>query len=140
MKTSQWLGFLGLWPFIICVFYPGLVSKVLAISSLQGFIFYSAIILSFLSGTLWKKHTFAKYSYSQFAAITFCLLAFLCLLIPFSLSIVILPFAYIGLLITEYLLDSNKDHTDNNLYFKMRVVLTFIVSSLHVIAFIRWFS
>ncbi len=140
MKTSQWLGYLGLWPFILLVFYPGLVNKVLTVSPVDGFIFYSAIILSFLSGTLWKRHTFLKNSYSQFAANIFCLIAFFCLLIPFSLSIIILPFAYIGLLITEYFLGSKKDHANNNQYFKMRVILTFIVSTLHVVAFIRWFS
>ena len=140
MKTSQWLGYLGLWPFILFVFYPALVNKILAISPLQGFIFYSAIILSFLSGTLWKKHSLAKNTHSQFAAITFSLLAYLCLLIPFNLSIIFLPFAYIALLITEYLLGNDEEKSENNQYFKMRVILTFIVSALHVVALIRWIS
>jgi hypothetical protein len=139
MKVWQWLGYLGLVPFVLCLFFPWLITSRWDISPEQGFIFYSVIILSFLSGSLWRKDILAPNARSQLASIVFCLFAYLCLLCPLSFSLIALPFGYLGLLITEYLLCHNKEHAFSCQYFKMRVFLTLVVSLLHSIAFIRGF-
>lgn len=140
MKIWQWLGYLGLAPFVIWLFFPWLITNRWNISPEQGFIFYSVIILSFLSGTLWKKDTLAPNTRSQLASNAFCLFAYLCLFIPFNFSIILLPFGYLGLLITEYSLCHNKEQAFSSQYFKMRIFLTLFISLLHSIAFIRGFS
>ena len=52
MKTWQTLGYLGLLPFFICLMV-GVVIKGFESEAQKIFIFYSAIILSFISGSLW---------------------------------------------------------------------------------------
>ena len=139
MKIWQWLGYLGLAPFVICLFFPWLMTSRWDISPEQGFIFYSVIILSFLSGTLWRKDTLAANARSQFASIIFCLFAYLCLFIPFNFSLIILPLGYGSLLITEYLLCNNKEYAFSRQYLTMRFLLTLFISLLHGIALIRGF-
>jgi hypothetical protein len=140
MKIWQLLGYLGLTPFIICLFFPQLITSLWGISPEQGFIFYSVIILSFLSGTLWKKDTLAPNARSQISSNAFCLFAYLCLFYPLSFSLIVLPFGYLGLLITEYLLCHNKEHAFSYQYLTMRILLTLFICLLHGIALIRGFQ
>jgi len=140
MKTWQWLGYLGLTPFIICLLFPTLIISDWVISTDEAFTFYSAIILSFLSGTLWRtksaSNTRTSTVYPQLMSNIFCLLAYLCLFLPFKLSIPLLSFGYLGLLITEYALSKSKINVLSPHYLTMRFALTFIVIGLHVILFV----
>ena len=60
MKTWQWLGYLGLIPFLVCLWLFETDSTSLAtnlsFNPQQGFVYYSAIILSFLSGAYGEKN------------------------------------------------------------------------------------
>lgn len=139
MKAWQWLGYLGLAPFIICLFFPSLIPSQWGVSPEQGFIFYSAIILSFMSGTLWKKDASAPNTRSQITSIVFCLFSYLCLFFPLYFALIVLPFGYFALLITEYLLCNDKENSFSLQYLKMRILLTLFVSLLHGIAITRGF-
>ena len=139
MKTWQWLGYLGLIPFFICLWLSASSSNKLSVNPEQAFIFYSAIILSFLSGVLWRKDTLAQNSKSQILSNILCLYAYLCLLLPIYYALVFLPFGYVGLLFTEYLLCNNKEYAYTKPYFTMRLILTLLVIILHGLALISWF-
>ena len=64
MKTWQWLGYLGLIPFVACLWlFNAPIDSALnqtLFNPQQAFIFYSAIILSFLAGALWRKDTLSQ--------------------------------------------------------------------------------
>ncbi|MGJ8681681.1 DUF3429 domain-containing protein [Paraglaciecola sp.] len=131
MKTWQWLGYLGLIPFTVCVFFPTLITDRWGTSTENAFIFYSAIIFSFLSGTLWQTKSVSNNAWVQLASNVFCLLAYLCLFLPIKLSLIFLSFGYSGLLLTEYVLNKRKIKEVSNQYFSMRLTLTLIVVALH---------
>jgi hypothetical protein len=81
MKTWQWLGYLGLLPFLACLWSATFASNSLLDNPQQAFIFYSAIILSFLSGSLWRKDTSALNVKSQMWSNIFCIYAYYCRLL-----------------------------------------------------------
>jgi len=136
MKIWQWLGYLGLIPFIVWLFFPSLITTHWNILPEQGFIFYSVIILSFLSGSLWRKGTLPSSIRSQLISIFFSLFAYLCLLLSLSLSVILLPIGYLGLLASEYLLCNTKKDANTYQYLRMRSRLTFFVILLHFTAVI----
>ncbi|WP_440877201.1 DUF3429 domain-containing protein [Thalassotalea sp. PLHSN55] len=159
MKTWQWLGYLGLIPFIACLWLTTFPLDNVAVDPQQGFVFYSAIILSFIAGTLWQKdHTICKENKKsehqvlnqleqhrcalpskQIVSNVFCLLAFGCLLLPIFYGLLILPLGYLTLLLAEYVLYRGNDQTFTKSYFLMRFTLTVLVTSLHCIALLLWF-
>ena len=55
IKTWQWLGFAGLLPFIILSVLAFNHSLLAPEHTMLGFVSYSAVILSFVAGTLWGK-------------------------------------------------------------------------------------
>ena len=99
MKTWHWLGYLGLIPFVACLWLTAFPLENFPVNPQQGFLFYSATILSFISGTLWQKDKTIHYanqkspnqalealeehhwpwSSKQIISNIFCLLAFVCL-------------------------------------------------------------
>jgi hypothetical protein len=137
MSTWQWLGYLGLIPFIICVFFPTFITNHWHISTEKVFIFYSAIILSFLSGTLWRARISPSNSWVQLASNILCLFAYICLFLPINWALALLPFGYFGLLIIEYGIRNSESDVLSSRYLIMRLTLTLIVIVLHVILLIN---
>ena len=144
-KTSTSLGYLGLLPFCICLLLSQIVnneqleSHYLIVSIQQAFVFYSAIILSFMSGTLWQKQASKRQVKLQVLSNIFCLIAFVCLLLPAFHALIILPIAYAGLLLTEYLLRFQQQITLTASYIKMRLILTLFVVLSHISALQLWY-
>jgi hypothetical protein len=143
MKAWQWLGYLGLIPFLLCLWiFDAYAKKELSHFSFnpqQAFIFYSVIILSFLAGTLWRKDTLKENYCAQIFSNVFCVYAFLCLLTPLYYALILLPIGYAALFLTEYALCTNREYAYSKLYCSMRLQLTIIVSLLHALAFISWY-
>lgn len=139
MKTWQWLGYLGLTPFIFCLSLYQYYPDINLINPQQVFVFYSAIILSFISGSLWRTDKINAHCKDKVISNIFCLYAFINLLLPIVYSLLLLPLGYLGLLLAEYLLDKGKHNAFNRPYFSMRIVLTLSVVLLHGWAFILWY-
>ena len=141
------LGFLGLVPFMLpsylmanaALFGSGLQSA--AIFGLYGpyvFIAYSAIILSFLGGTLWAQ---ARQSDDSSALMTIlfsnllALSAWACLLLIYIapimtvFSVCLLLAGYLGMLFAESLNDVSRQRK----YWRMRLWLTFWVALAHLL-------
>ena len=140
IKTWQWLGYLGLIPFILCILL--FETSLIATSWLnpqQAFIYYSAIILSFLSGALWRKNNLLNNPFAQILSNIFCLYAFIGLFIPFYYALIFLPIGYVSLLASEFLLCRGTDSSFTKSYANMRILLTIFVSALHIIALFLWF-
>lgn len=139
MKTWQLLGYLGLIPFLVCLWLFEYPSNNLLFDPQQAFIFYSAIILSFLAGSLWQKNTLTKHSTINIISNIYCLYAYFCLFLPLIYALIILPIGYLSLFVVEHTLCSKKEHPYTKPYFMMRLVLTLLVSLFHGFAFISWF-
>lgn len=140
INTYQFLGFAGLLPFVglLCLFsFP---SDYLLINPPQTFIFYSVVILSFISGTLWRKLDTPDNEKPQIISNMFCLFAFICLLIPISAGLYLLIIGYLSIFFTEYVLTQNKQLTEVSDYLKMRLILTITVSLLHCVALFYYIS
>ena len=144
-KISTYLGYLGLLPFYIGLLLSQIVNNEqpephsLIVSIQQAFVFYSAIILSFMSGTLWQKEASKKQVKLQLISNVLCLIAFACLLMPVFYALIILPITYAGLLLTEYLLRFQQQITLTASYIKMRLILTLLVVLSHVTAHLLWY-
>ncbi|MGB0937830.1 MAG: DUF3429 domain-containing protein [Colwellia sp.] len=135
MKIWQWLGYLGLIPFIVCIFLPELISETLGVTAKKAFIYYSVIILSFLSGTLWKVPSGAITNRPYLASNFICLFAYLCLFLSIKLSLILLPLGYMVLLIAEYYA-YKQSFKYPLIYYNFRVFLTIFVVILHAIMLI----
>lgn len=143
MKIWQWLGYLGLIPFAACLWLYQIsidsAANNLLFNPQQAFIFYSAIILSFLAGTLWRKDTLNLHIATQIISNLLCLYAFVCLFIPIFYALIFLPLGYFSLLLAEYMLCNNKETAYTKSYFSMRLRLTVSVIFLHSMAIMFWF-
>ncbi|MDP7592215.1 MAG: DUF3429 domain-containing protein [Litorilituus sp.] len=151
MKIWQWLGYFGLTPFLACLWLVKFPIQSLPIDPQQAFLFYSAIILSFLSGTLWpkdqvhikaddqpKKYACAS-SAKQVMSNSFCLYAFFCLFLPCFFQLFMLPLGYMLILLAEYILFKEFQDSFTVAYCKMRAILTISVVFLHFVALNSWF-
>ncbi|MFT5756851.1 MAG: hypothetical protein ACI9LM_001576 [Alteromonadaceae bacterium] len=139
MKSWQLLGYLGLLPFIACL-YLSIETVDLNITAKQAFIAYSAIIISFISGTLWRKNNNSTYVNQQIISNIVSLIAFVTLLIEPDVALIILAFSFLFLFIFEkksaiYI----KENSVITGYMSMRLWLTLMVVSLHIIAYGLWF-
>lgn len=147
MKTWQWLGYLGLLPFFlslaISLSYPAWDEK-----AVQFFIFYSAIILSFLAGTLWnvepvksnstRPNVLKKTSIQRRQIISnlFCLIALSALLVQPLIALVVLACSYIALFLFEESVTLKP--REKTKYLSMRFNLTITVVLMHVITLFFW--
>jgi len=166
ITTKQLLGYLGLIPFVIALSFQNLIIELFQQTPKQVFIFYSAVILSFIAGTLWRKKNDQLSIKRQYLSNLFSLMAFLALLIAQNLALILLAVSYLAILFCEYKLDEAKaegtkvegieiestkvestkvKNTDaenaaaeNKQYLNMRMQLTSIVVLLHIIAFSVW--
>lgn len=133
MQTWKILGFLGIAPFIICLYLY--VNETWLEQAKFGFVAYSAIILSFLSGSLWRVEFDIKARH-QVISNVFSLLAFASLFIDKSLALLTLSSLYMLLFIYEVKgFTQRKTSTD---YKAMRFRLTLLVVSLHIVAYVLW--
>ena len=136
MRTKQYLGYLGLSPFVLTFAFGAFSEELLNIPAEKVFIFYSAIILSFIAGTLWRKENDQTSIKLQLFSNLFSLLAFFSLLLPSYIALIVLAKIYLLSLLCEY----HFDHGDaeNYDYLQMRMHLTALVILMHIIAFIMW--
>lgn len=152
-KAWQILGYSGGIPFCLFIAMSLYPSHYFDFNAQQAFVFYSAMILSFMSGSLWSitvKHS----SEAESAALAtnmesnpvikimsniFFIYAFICLLMPIYNSLVFLFLGYIGLLLTEYLMGYVTEKVYTKAYFKMRVILTLAVVIFHFYAIYVWY-
>ncbi len=140
MKTYQFLGYAGLIPFVIFLGLFQYSPSGLFIEPLQAFTFYSAMIFSFIAGTLWRSGSSANYKSVQVISNLFCLYAFVCLFLSPFYALLFLSFGYLVLFLAEYLITTT--HTNNDInnetqnYLKMRFKLTIAVNILHSVAIV----
>ena len=136
MQTQETLGYLGLTPFILALVFDKSSSALFNVPAEQVFIFYSAIILSFIAGTLWRKHNDRLSIKLQLCSNLFSLLAFFALLLPNGLAIMVLATVYPAILLCEYYFEPAK--TANKSYLRMRLNLTTLVVMMHIVAVVLW--
>ena len=136
MRTKHYLGYLGLIPFILTIAFAAYIDELLNIPAVKVFIFYSAIILSFIAGTLWRKLNDKASIKLQILSNIFSLLAFLTLFLPNYIALVILAKVYLLALLCEYHFDHSEPK--NHPYLHLRMHLTALVVILHIIAFVIW--
>lgn len=136
MHTKHYLGYLGLAPFILIFAFGTYSEELLNVSAIKVFIFYSAIILSFIAGTLWRKLSNKASIKLQILSNIFSLLAFLTLLLPNYIALVALAKIYLLTLLCEYHFD--QADPENYDYLQLRMHLTALVVSMHIIAFLMW--
>jgi hypothetical protein len=136
MYIKQYLGYLGLIPFILTFAFGNYIERFLSIPAEKVFIFYSAIILSFIAGTLWRKDTDKVSIQLQVLSNLFSLLAFLTLFLPSYIALVALSKIYLLSLLCEYHFDHAAPENYN--YLQMRMHLTALVVTMHIIAFVIW--
>ncbi|WP_077340097.1 DUF3429 domain-containing protein [Pseudocolwellia agarivorans] len=134
MKTYQVLGYAGLIPFIVCLLLVQYSPHDFLIAPLQAFIFYSAIIFSFIAGSLWRSNSSIHHKHTQIISNILCLYAFVCLFLSTFYALLFLSFGYFILFIAEYLITKSKPNTETSSYLKMRLILTILVNLLHSIA------
>ena len=143
MKFWQLLGYLGLLPFLFGLYFS-VTNSSDAINSHFPFIAYSAIILSFIAGSLWQvkefhfkqKNLLAR---QQLISNLISLLAFIALLTPARYSLILLCIGYLFLWRYEKYLAKIYVRTKLSDYLKMRFRLTHIVIALHIAAYLFWF-
>ncbi|MCK8046367.1 DUF3429 domain-containing protein [Shewanella sp. 1CM18E] len=138
MKSTQqiwtWLGYAGLLPFIITTLMIWTGWSLPWLEPVQAFISYSAIILSFLAGTLWGR-VLSLYSVDNVANLLilsnlYALLAWVSLLISMpAVGLIALAFGYFSLLGVE---KSCQNLPNNTSYRQMRVRLTFVALLTHL--------
>jgi hypothetical protein len=146
-KLMQILGYAGVIPFAIPVALTGLdfwysidvfKGSVVTFSAVYIFTSYSAIILSFMSGTLWanwclvesqKKATLAVLV-SNFLALSafFSLLLMYAEAVPGLFCVIVLTLGFISLLWVEWFVGAKF-----NAYRRMRLRLTALVVMLHLV-------
>ena len=131
MKTWQTLGYLGLLPFFICLMV-GVVIKGFESEAQKIFIFYSAIILSFISGSLWTVMDKSAKAKQQIISNIFWLIAFFSLLFSQLIAVMVLSIGYILIFIYERYLITDIGRA--NEYIILRFRLTTIVVLLHFCA------
>jgi hypothetical protein len=135
MQTWKILSYSGLIPFIICLGFSNYIDN-LGLNSQQIFITYSAIILSFIAGSLWQVKAEEDLSEKQLISNFFSLTAFLSLCLDGYTGLVILTISYPLILCYEYSMFLQATQKSN--YMKMRARLTLIVVIFHLLAFYLW--
>ncbi|MCG6202054.1 DUF3429 domain-containing protein [Psychromonas antarctica] len=138
MKMWQTLAYMGLIPFIVS-FYLSIQNMDWSIDTKQLFIAYSAIILSFVAGSLWQASEQKKHHNKQVISNIFSLFAFLALLVNYHLALIILAINYLLLFLYESkLVKLNKQCHIHPAYMRMRFQVTLIVILLHSAAYLLW--
>ncbi len=135
MNTWKALGYAGLIPFFGCLTLSAYIDN-LGFNSQQIFIAYSAIILSFIAGSLWRVEDNNAHKNRQLVSNIFSLIAFSALCVNFLAGLIILASSYPLILFFEYRItvkSAQKRH-----YMIMRCKLSFLVFLAHIFAVYLW--
>jgi ABC-type Fe3+-siderophore transport system permease subunit len=135
MSTWKTLGYAGLIPFFGCLTLSAYIDN-LGFNSQQVFIAYSAVILSFIAGSLWRIDDNNEHKSRQLISNIFSLIAFSALCVHFLAGLIILASSYPLILFFEYKMTgqaSMKKH-----YMIMRCKLTLLVFIVHIFAVYLW--
>jgi ABC-type Fe3+-siderophore transport system permease subunit len=135
MSTWKTLGYAGLIPFFGCLTLSAYFDN-LGFNSQQVFIAYSAVILSFIAGSLWRIDDNNEHKSRQLISNIFSLIAFSALCVHFLAGLIILASSYPLILFFEYKMTgqaSMKKH-----YMIMRCKLTLLVFIAHICAIYLW--
>ncbi|MFT6977599.1 MAG: hypothetical protein ACJAZA_001318 [Shewanella psychromarinicola] len=135
IKTWQWLGFAGLLPFIILSVLAFNHSLLAPEHTILGFVSYSAIILSFVAGSLWGKAVILTLddNIAKLLIISniIALASWIALLTPFVLSaLILLASGHLYLLYVEF---KAKQLSTTNGYLTLRTILTSVAVTCHVV-------
>jgi hypothetical protein len=136
MITWKILGYAGLLPFIGCITLNAYIDD-LGFDSQKVFIAYSAIILSFIAGSLWQVTENEKYKTPQLISNIFSLIAFCALCINHLEGLIILASSYPLILYYEYKIYLRLPQQQT--YRKMRCNLTGLVFILHIVGIYIWY-
>jgi hypothetical protein len=137
MKTWRLLGYAGLLPFVVFLSLSTQTTLWLP-DTKYAFIAYSAIILSFIAGSLWRVGESKSQRNHQIISNIFSLLAFSALLIDSIIALTLLALGYLFIFVYEARLV--KLNTPDDEYITMRTRLTASVIVMHLIAFYLWFG
>jgi hypothetical protein len=135
MSTWKTLGYAGLIPFFGCLTLSAYIDN-LGFNSQQVFIAYSAVILSFIAGSLWRIDDNNEHKSRQLISNIFSLIAFSALCVNYLAGLIILASSYPLILFFEYKISgqaSMKKH-----YMIMRCKLTLLVFIAHICAIYLW--
>lgn len=140
-RIWQGLGYAGLLPFIIATTMAWTGFKLTWLNAEFAFISYSAVILSFISGTLWGRAIALSTSSTTGRLLIqsnlFSILAWIALLLNQQLfSLAILAVGYLSLLAIER---KAKELCLNQDYISMRLRLTLVAVTLHLLMLIHQF-
>jgi hypothetical protein len=135
IKTWQWLGFAGLLPFIILSVLAFNHSLLAPEHTILGFVSYSAVILSFVAGSLWGKAVILTLddNIAKLLIISniIALASWIALLTPFVLSaLILLASGHLYLLYVEF---KAKQLSTTNGYLTLRTILTSVAVTCHVV-------
>ena len=127
IRPEIYLGYLGLLPFIYLALGLPLLAGVVQVSA---FLAYSAIILAFMAGTVWRHSPASNSASSSIFSNVLAIAAFLLLLAPIDpqAAIFILALLYVLLLMWEW---SICRQSYPRWYWQLRLQLSFIVLALH---------
>jgi hypothetical protein len=140
MKTWKILGYMGLIPFAVFLYF-GSEQSHFVLNNKFAFIAYSAVILSFIAGSLWRLPNDEQTSQTLIISNLVSLIAFACLLVNLSTALIILPVTYAFIFIYQLkLAKQNKCETEHRDYLSMRFWLTLTVIIFHLIAFSLWLN
>lgn len=130
-KLWQLLGYAGLIPFLFLtwLYLYGVTKIGLAISFV--FICYSAVIMSFISGSLWLQRHEDGMIMPSLGSNLLSLLAFFSILQTPIVSLILLSLGYLLLIGLELIYDVYQHRPEG--YKKMRIVLTVVVVSCHLL-------
>ncbi|MBB1319141.1 DUF3429 domain-containing protein [Shewanella sp. SR43-4] len=142
IKTWQWLGFAGLLPFIILSVLAFNHSLLAPEMTMLGFVSYSAVILSFVAGTLWGKAVILTLddNIAKLLIISniIALGCWIALLTPFVLSaLILLVSGYLYLLYVEF---KAKQLSTTTSYITLRTILTSVAVVCHIVVMLSLFS
>ncbi|MHA2938023.1 DUF3429 domain-containing protein [Vibrio sp. RC27] len=144
MRTIKILGFMGLIP-LFASLYLSINDVAWQLESKQAFMAYSAIILSFVAGTLWKNQDqqinkiHLTHTQQNYISNIFSLFAFLALLVNQHLGLAILATNFLALFLYESRLAKVTECKESlKGYLAMRLQLTVIVILLQLTALIVW--
>ena len=138
MKTWKILGYLGLIPFAVFLYY-GSEQSLFVVNSKFSFISYSAIILSFIAGSLWRESPNNQNSQTQIISNLTSLIAFVCLLVNISTALIVLPITYGFIFVYQVKLHKQSSHNELSTdYMIMRFWLTLTVIIFHLVAYNSW--
>ncbi|MCF4174433.1 MULTISPECIES: DUF3429 domain-containing protein [unclassified Vibrio] len=141
VKMMNWLGYLGLIPFALCIASFNANAELFGINTRIVFIAYSGIILSFLCGILWSHALSGENQPLSLPMLLLsnliCLMAWLVILIApqqFQLALVVSMVGYICVWAVEKVKLSTASSSFPSTYSTLRNHLTLGVLVSHVIA------